>query len=345
MNNQIDKERQFRELIEQCEQAGYFIEFRSLNQVQGSNARFIEDNSQKFGYQDLANLGFNHEVLNFHHLIVMDSQLPISTYLKQIFYQQEGVSPQFLLLRLVCDHVIIQVQKSPAVRPQLKLKIFPLSKIISLLSISDDKSKRINDKIAITSHHMGSKMIEYLLEGHTHHQKGVMISPSGHIDLRFYLLFIAYSQLSKMDSFDIYPIIFSDKSSKAVSFNDYYNNIHQWVDCQNDIMKLFDMYYKSSGDYLKPVIITDIFQLCFSRLNNKGYDNSKRFYQAFSSREKEVFGRYFGETGLKDKYHELMFWVLFSDKIEHTQRYQINHQSQPIIYQRKININQLLRNY
>lgn len=306
MNN---TQQQFIKIIQQCEQKQQFIEFRALDQIQGSDVRFIEINANQFSYQDLLQLGFREDLLNLHQLITMDNQLSISLYLKQKFFHNQEHQSQFLLLCLSQGQIIIQVDKSYAMRSQLKLKLFPLSKMIDYLS--DDK-RQLKEKIALICQ-PPNNLFNELLDTNSHQYPACTLSTKGDISLAFYLYLIKYGQLADTQSFEIYPIFFEDNMDTR-KLTTLYKSMLDWIEYQNqhNIIELFKIYHQvSNNTYLQTAIIQDIFVIACQKSNQLSDDEINEIVH------------YFDTVKLQDDYHKIVFYYLFQHQI---QQYQKIHQ-------------------
>lgn len=309
MENQITNQQRFIQLIEKCEQQQHFIEFRSVNQIQGSDARFIEVNPQNVSYQDLVDLGFHYDILNFHQIITMSNKIAIGNYLRQVFYHQSETSRQFLLLRFNFGAVIIETKKSTAIRPQLKLKIFPLSKMMTHFNHEDIGF--IHQKIGqITNKSNALLTFEQLFSGNSSEYTPHVIFSEYHIDLVFYLSLIWHSQLPDTQPFDIYPIDFYDAPNQINVLQHYQKFINNWANSKKDITLLFHLYDKVSDKNIKKFIIEDIFCVILSNPNS------------ISHGEKEIMMAYFNKSPIKDDYHDLIFFILFANEIKSYQKTQ-----------------------
>lgn len=307
MDDQITNQQRFIQLIEKCEQQQHFIEFRSVNQIQGSDARFIEVNPQNVSYQDLVDLGFHYDILNFHQIITMSNQIAIGNYLKQAFYQQK-TPKQFLLLCLKHGKAIIEAKKSEAIRPQLKLKIFPLSKIMGCFNNDDifDIHKILGN---ITCQVNASLTFNQLLSTGTHQDIHHVVLSENDVSLAFYLSLIWHNQLPKTQPFNIYPINFQDVLDKIEFFSYYQKLITNWINHKKDIKTLFHLHDKILDNNIKKLIIEDIFCAILSNPNNISYH------------EKERIITYFHKTSIRDCRYSLIFFVLFADKIKSYQNH------------------------
>lgn len=304
-----DIQQQFIKLVQQCEQKQQFIEFRALDQIQGSDVRFIEINTKEFSYQDLLQLGFREDLLNLHQLITMDNQLPISGYLKQMFFHQQESQSQFLLLRLSQGQIIIQVDKSYAMRSQLKLKLFPLSKMIEYFT---DEQRQLKEKIALICQ-PPNNLFNELLDTNSHQYPACTLSTKGDVSLDFYLYLMTYSQLTNTQAFEIYPIHFHDNINPT-TLALLNKSIIDWVNYQKhqNIIELFKMYRQVFNNiYLQTAIIQDIFVIACQKSNQLSNDEINEIVH------------YFDTVKLQDDYHKIVFYYLFQHQI---QQYQKLHQ-------------------
>lgn len=289
--NMQDMQQTFQELLVKAEQEHYMLEFRAMNQIYGSNVNFISDESGKFNYQDLLNLGYNHQYLNLHSLLVMNEQEAIGKTLKILF--NENIKQQYLLLKLPKGNVIIHAEKSQATRTQLKFKIYPCDFLYNSLVFNEKYKFLVYTLMKSEDTKLNIESCLYNIE---RYGESFIISSYDNLKLDLYMSIMQYSNLNSGEQYKIYPIFFTEPLQiehieRNLLF--YQPLIHDWFKSKDDIDWLLNMFYKLMERKTDTVFIDMIVDYYFELFLNNYLNNRHHIFYELSKKQIECFINYF----------------------------------------------------
>lgn len=289
--NMQDMQQTFQELLVKAEQEHYMLEFRAMNQIYGSNVNFISDENGKFNYQDLLNLGYNHQYLNLHSLLVMNEQEAIGKTLKILF--NENIKQQYLLLKLPKGNVIIHAEKSQATRTQLKFKIYPCDFLYNSLVFNEKYKFLVYTLMKSEDTKLNIESCLYNIE---RYGESFIISSYDNLKPDLYMSIMQYSNLNSGEQYKIYPIFFTEPLQiehieRNLLF--YQPLIHDWFKSKDDIDWLLNMFYKLMERKTDTMFIDMIVNTYFELFFHNYLNHQHNILDELSKKQAECFINYF----------------------------------------------------